>query len=92
MQRFWVIRHDHNDLFLAPDTHPRLWTRNELAAKRFDTEDAALDEIIYGFNGKGHAVQIVAPVDCVVEPLTIGGRAQYVPAPELPRCVDTSFL
>lgn len=63
MQRFWVIRHAFNEIYVAPADAPRAWTRDELKAKRFSTEDAAMGEIITDRKGYGLAVQVIAPAD-----------------------------
>jgi len=60
-QRFWVVRHDHNDIFLAPPDSPHTWVGDELTAQRFDDEDAALDAIIRDHGGKGRAMLVSAP-------------------------------
>jgi hypothetical protein len=67
MGRFWAIRHDHNDLYVAPDRHKRLWVSDERQAKRFDSEDAAVNEIIRTFCGKGRAIQVIMPIAAAAE-------------------------
>lgn len=59
--RFWLIEHDHNQLFVkyrALNGRQFYWTRDELAAERFSSEQAALDVIVADFNGKGRAVLV----------------------------------
>ena len=55
-RRYWVVRHDHNDIFLQyralrPDQ--AYWTRDELLAERFDSQAQALKVIAERFNGRG---------------------------------------
>jgi len=58
MRTVWLIAHDHNPgMFYARSECPQLWTHDDRHALQFTTQDAALNHIVSGLNGKGRAVQ-----------------------------------
>jgi len=57
MRTVWLIAHDHNPGMFYASEGSFLWTRDEREALPFDCEDAALNHIVSGLNGKGRAVQ-----------------------------------
>jgi hypothetical protein len=62
LSRFWVIRHDHNDLFLQQVGAVRRWVSDECEANRFADEDGALMAITGLLNGRGIAVLCSVPL------------------------------
>lgn len=63
MQRFWVVRHDHNAVYLRdPAAAASRWTGCELRAQRHDTQDGAIGTIVQSLGGKGRAIEVIAPV------------------------------
>lgn len=58
---FWIIKHRDNDMYYADVPPDRVWTADPMFALRFACEDSALTYMVQSLDGRGQAVEVVAP-------------------------------
>lgn len=64
MRAHWIIEHaDNPGYFYNPDLPvAHRWFDSEIDAKRFPDADLALECIVRDLNGRGRAVEVIAPM------------------------------